>query len=88
MKLLTNIYSLRDALSWINTDDLTASRYHYIGNFNFTENRLGRYLTEDELFHFHNFYNDALERQTVINVIKSTPISQQWISLLRLTDTN
>lgn len=89
MKLLTNIYSLRDAHSWINTDDLTARMgSHYIGNFNFTENRLGRYLTEDELFHFHNFYNDALERQTVINVIKSTPISQQWISLLRLTDTN
>ena len=88
-KLLTNIYSLRDAHSWINTDDLTARMgSHYIGNFNLTENRLGRYLTEDELFHFHNFYNDALERQTVINVIKSTPISQQWISLLRLTNTN
>ena len=88
-KLLTNIYSLRDSHSWINTDELTARMgSHYIAKFNITENRMGRYLTEDELYEFHNVYNDALERQSVINNIKAMPISQQWISLLQISGQN
>lgn len=89
LNLLTNIYSMRDAHTWINTDELTAKMgSHYIAQFNLTENRLGRYLTEDEVFEFHNVYNDALERQTVISNIQSMAISQQWLDLLDLSQTN
>ena len=89
LNLLTNIYSMRDAHTWINTDELTAKMgSHYIAQFNLTENRLGRYLTEDEVFEFHNVYNDALERQTVISNIQSMAISQQWLDLLDLSQTD
>ena len=89
LNLLTNIYSMRDAHTWINTDELTAKMgSHYIAQFNLTENRLGRYLTEDEVFEFHNVYNDALERLTVISNIQSMAISQQWLDLLDLSQTD
>tara|TARA_B100000035_G_scaffold219601_1_gene188435 strand:+ start:15425 stop:17902 length:2478 start_codon:yes stop_codon:yes gene_type:complete len=77
--LESNIYTLSDQHTWINTHELIAKLgSHYIYKLNQTENQLGRYLTESELYEFHNTYNNMLEKQDVINSIKGMPISQQW----------
>lgn len=77
--IVTNIFALSEKHSWINSYELTAKMgSHYIYKLNQTENQLGRYLTESELYEFHNTYNNMLEKQDVINAIKGMKISQQW----------
>lgn len=77
--IVSNIFTLSEQHTWLNSHELIAKMgSHYIYKLNQTENELGRYLTEPELYEFHNTYNNMLEKQDVINSIKSMPISQQW----------